>query len=410
VSDKTRVLIVDDIEDTTSQVARLLSFESDVEVVGTAANSADAIESARKLQPDLILMDINMPDVDGITTTEALAHEVPSAAVIMMSVQAEGDYLRRSMLAGARGYLVKPFTSDELLEAIRGVQARRAETKSLVPVGPGTTATDGEQAGRIVAIYSPKGGVGSTTLAVNLAIAVAQMKKSVALVDADLQFGDVGVYLNLDPTQASLTDLVPELAEGNTESVDGALQRHHSGVDVLLAPATPDAGELVDATHLRTLLEALAGTHELVIVDCATYLNDSTLAILDAADQIVCPVSLDITTLRSTRVYVDVTDQLGYPQEKLMLVLNRADSNHGIRVEDVERSLGRKVDHMVVSDGRAAVHALNTGVPFVLGNRKARVSEDVVALAQALFAEHDEAPLVEERAPRVERRLAMARR
>jgi pilus assembly protein CpaE len=109
-------------------------------------------------------------------------------------------------------------------------------------------------------------------------------------------------------------------------------------------------------------------------------------------------------------VYVDVTDQLGYPPEKLMLVLNRADSNHGIRVEDVERSLGRKVDHMVVSDGRAAVHALNTGVPFVLGNRKARVSEDVVALAQALFAEHEETPLVEERPPRVERRLAMARR
>jgi pilus assembly protein CpaE len=411
VSDKIRVLIVDDIEDTTTQVARLLSFESDVEVVGTATNSAGAIEAAHKQHPDLILMDINMPDVDGIATTEALAREVPSAAVIMMSVQAEGDYLRRSMRAGARGYLVKPFTSDELLESIRGVEARRVETKgSIVAVGPGTAPVAQQQAGRVIAVYSPKGGVGSTTLAVNLAIAVAQMKKSVVLVDADLQFGDVGVLLNLDPSQASLADLAAELGQGNAESVEGAVLRHHSGVDVVLAPATPDAAELVGPTQLRTLLEALAGSHELVIVDCATYLNDTTLTILDVADEIVCPMSLDITTLRSTRVFLDVAEQLGYPHEKLTMVLNRADSNHGIRVEDVERSLGRKVDHMVVSDGRAAVHALNTGVPFVLGNRRARVSEDVVALAQALFAEHDQASLAAGPVPRPERRLALARR
>ena len=411
MSDKVKILIVDDIEDTTTQVARLLSFEPDVEVVGTAGNSAEAIEAAHRLHPDMVLMDINMPDVDGIATTEALGREMPSVAVIMMSVQAEGDYMRRSMLAGARGYLVKPFTTDELLESIRGVQARRVDTKgSLVPVGPGSAPADQPRQGRVVAVYSPKGGVGATTLAVNLAIALAQMKKNVALVDADLQFGDVGVFLNLDPSQASIGDIAGDLGEGNTEVVEGALLRHRSEVSVLLAPAAPAAAELVGAEHLRTLLGTLRGSHDVVIVDCATYLNDMTLALLDAADQIICPLSLDITTLRSTRVFIDLADQLGYQHEKLVLVLNRADSNHGIRVEDVERSLGRKVDHMVVSDGRAAVHALNTGVPFVLGNRRARVSEDVVALAQALFAEHEETPAAEERAPRVERRLAFVRR
>jgi pilus assembly protein CpaE len=411
VSDKTKILIVDDIEDTTAQVARLLSFEPDIEVVGTASNSAEAVQAARRLQPDIVLMDINMPDVDGIATTEKLAREAPAAAVIMMSVQAEGEYLRRSMLAGARGYLVKPFTSDELLESIRGVQARRSETReSLVAVGPGTEHAGEPQNGRIIAVYSPKGGVGSTTLAVNLAMALAEMKKSVALFDADLQFGDVGVFMNLDPTQASVGDIAADLGQGLTETIDGALLRHRSEVDALLAPATPDAAELVGPDQVRLLLGHLARGHEAVIVDCATHLDDATLAVLDLADQIVCPLSLDITALRSTRVFVDVADHLGYPHEKLVLVLNRADSNHGIRVEDVERSLGRKVDHMVISDGRAAVHALNTGVPFVLGNRRARVSEDVAELAQALFAEPEEAAVADEPPPRLERRLAFARR
>ena len=410
MADKVKILIVDDIEDTTAQVARLLSFEPDVEVVGTAGNSAQAIESAHRLRPDIVLMDINMPDVDGISTTEALAREVPGAAVIMMSVQAEGEYLRRSMLAGARGYLVKPFTSDELLESIRGVRARLADVKpALVPVGPGNTPGDQQRPGRIVAVYSPKGGVGTTTLAVNLSIALAEMKKSVVLVDADLQFGDVGVLLNLDPSQASLADIASELGPGSAEMVEGALLKHHSDVNVLLAPASPDAAELIGPEQLRALLGILKDSHEVVIVDCATHLGDSTLAVLDLADQIVCPISLDITTLRSARVFIDIAERLGYAHEKLVLVLNRADSNHGIRVEDVERSLSRKVDHMVVSDGRAAVHALNTGVPFVMGNRRARVSEDVVALAHALVAE-PEAPAVAPAPPRVERRMAFARR
>lgn len=411
MSEKIKVLIVDDIEDTTTQVTRLLSFESDVEVVGTASTSADAVQAAERQHPDIVLMDINMPDVDGIATTEELARKVPSAAVIMMSVQAEGDYVRRSMFAGARGYLVKPFTSEELLESIRGVQARRTDTKaSLVAVGPGADQGEHSQAGRVIAVYSPKGGVGSTTLAVNLAIAIAEMKKNVVLLDADLQFGDVGVLLNLDPTQVSLADIAADLGPDSGESVEGALLRHRSELNVLLAPARPDAAELIGPEQIRTVLGLLAKNHEVVVVDCATYLNDTTLAVLDAADQIISPMSLDITTLRSMRVFIDVADQLGYPHEKLLLLLNRADSNHGIRVEDVERSLGRRVEHMVVSDGRAAVHALNTGVPFVEGNRRARVSEDVVALAQSLFAEPEEMRPAEERAPRLERRLAFARR
>lgn len=410
MTDSIKILVVDDISDTAAQIARLLSFESDMQVVGTAGSSAEALALARELHPDIVLMDINMPDVDGIETTERLSRELPSTAAVMMSVQADPEYLRRSMLAGARGYLVKPFTSDELFESIRGVIARRQENgHALVSVGPGTTRGEQWTTGRVVAVFSPKGGVGSTTVAVNLAVAAAQMGKTTALVDADLQFGDVAMLLNLDPLRGSIGDVVADLGQ-EPDAVDGALAQHGSGVHVLLAPPSPDAAELVNAEHIRGVINRLAQTHETVVVDCSAYLNDQTLAVLDVADQILCVLSLDITAIRSARVFIDVAEKLGYREDKLNFVLNRADSSHGIRTEDVERSIGRKVEHMVVSDGRAAVHALNHGVPFVLGNRRARVSQDIVTLAESLFGEHKEETEAETPKPRVERRLVFARR
>jgi pilus assembly protein CpaE len=180
-------------------------------------------------------MDINMPDMDGIAATERMSSEVPDAAVVMMSVQGEADYLRRSMLAGAREFLVKPFSSDELTASIRQVYARevekanrRAAAPVMAPGGPvGASGGGGDRDGQIVAIFSPKGGVGRTTIAVNMAIAAAtELGQTVVLVDASFQFGDVGVLLNLNPKNKSIADLVPELEAGEPESLDTFVINH----------------------------------------------------------------------------------------------------------------------------------------------------------------------------------------
>src|SRR5690348_3670337 len=134
MADQIRVLIVDDIPETRDHLAKLLGFETDIEVVGAASSGAEAIALAVSLLPDVVLMDINMPDMDGIATTEQLATRVPTASVIMMSVQGEADYLRRSMLAGAREFLVKPFSSDELTASIRQVYAREREKMSRMAI------------------------------------------------------------------------------------------------------------------------------------------------------------------------------------------------------------------------------------------------------------------------------------
>jgi pilus assembly protein CpaE len=388
VADRIKVLIVDDIPETRDHLSKLLGFESDVEVVGTAPGGLEAIEQATALKPDVVLMDINMPGMDGITATERLASDVPTAAVVMMSVQGEADYLRRSMLAGAREFLVKPFSADELTASIRQVYSRERDKQSrYVPVpaaSPAGGTAGSREAASVVAVFSPKGGVGRTTIAVNLAVAAATLGRKVALVDASFQFGDIGVLLNLNPRNKSIGDLASELAQGEAESLETFLISHSSGVRVLLAPPKPEQAELIGPTSVRRVLDRLRQDYDLVVVDCPATFNEPTIAVLDEADLVLTLLTLEITSVKNMRLFLEVADQLGYPKDKVRLVLNRADSTLGIRVADVEHSIGRKVDHTIVSDGRSVVYALNRGVPFFLSNREAQVSQDVLRLAQAI--------------------------
>jgi pilus assembly protein CpaE len=389
MSDQIRILVVDDIPETRDHLAKLLGFETDMEVVGAAESGPQALELAQRLNPDVVLMDINMPGMDGIATSEQLGSLVPSAAVIMMSVQGEADYLRRSMLAGAREFLVKPFSADELTTSIRKVREREVEKQSRVleragAAVPARAAKPHDRSGSVITLFSPKGGVGRSTIAVNLAVAAARDGRTVALVDGSMQFGDIAVMLNLDPRHRSLADLVPEMEAGVPESLEAVLVHHDTGIDVLLAPPTPETAELVTPAYMRGVLARLRADHDVVVVDTPAVLNDMVLTMLDVADRIVTVLTLEITNIRNLRVFLEVARQLGYDDGRIDLVLNRADSSLGIRVADVERSLGRKVDHSIVSDGRSVVYALNRGVPFVISNPEAQVSQDLFRLARDL--------------------------
>jgi pilus assembly protein CpaE len=407
MADPIRVLIVDDIPETRDHLTKLLGFESDIDVVGSAASGAEAISLATSLTPDVVLMDINMPDMDGISATEQLGRAVPTASVVMMSVQGEADYLRRSMLAGAREFLVKPFSSDELTASIRQVHTREREKASRMAIAAPAAAGGGApvgtnpsgEPGQVVAVFSPKGGVGRTTVAVNMSVAAAtELGKKVVLVDGSFQFGDVGVLLNLNPKNKSIADLVPELEQaGNeVESIDTFVINHSAGIRVLLAPPSPEMAELITPSGIKRVIEALRLTHDLVVVDCTAFFNDTTLAILDSADIILTMLSLEITSIKNMRLFLEVADQLGYEAGKVRLILNRADSALGIRVADVEHSIGRKVDETIVSDGRSVVYALNRGVPFFLSNREAQVSQDILRLARSVVGDRSQVAATED--------------
>jgi pilus assembly protein CpaE len=147
--------------------------------------------------------------------------------------------------------------------------------------------------------------------------------------------------------------------------------------------------ELITTAYLRKVLEQLKGTHDLVVVDTWPWFHETTLSLLDISDVILTVLTLEITNIKNTRLFLEVAEQLGYPEDKIRLILNRADSALGIRVADVQNSIGRKIDETIVSDGRSVVYALNRGVPFVLSNREAQVSQDILRLARAIVTDNE---------------------
>jgi pilus assembly protein CpaE len=385
---KIRVLIVDDIIETRDNLEKLLFFEKDIEVVAKAGTGREAVAMAKQYQPDVVLMDINMPDMDGIAATEALLSQVPTTQVIMMSVQGEQDYLRRSMLAGAREFLIKPISAEDLYNAIRHVHRLQTTQRRYIPSGPGDQgggASDGGgPQGQIVAVFSPKGGVGTSAIAANLAVALRQItSKKVALVDGNLIFGDLGVIMNLVSTK-TIADLADRIAELDRDLLNDVLVTHTSQVKVLLAPPNPQTGELVTSDHLRTILELLRKEFDYVVVDTQSSFQDRALAVLDLADRIVALMTLEMPCIKNIKLFLEVAELLEYPAEKTLLVLNKADNRLGIRVENVEENIQHKVALQIANATHEMTLAINQGVPLVIEKRGHQTAKDIFALASLI--------------------------
>lgn len=383
---KIRVMIVDDIAETRDNLEKLLFFEKDIEVVAKAMTGREALALAKQHRPDVVLMDINMPDMDGIAATEALLSQVPEAQVIMMSVQGEQDYLRRAMLAGAREFLPKPIGAEELYSAIRHVH-RLATTQRRYVSAPQVGGGDAEPAGaqgQIIAVFSPKGGVGTSSIACNLAVALRQLtNKKVALVDGNLTFGDIGVIMNLVSTK-TVADLANRISEIDRDLLNDVLATHASQVKILLAPPNPQTGELVTADHLRSILELMKKEFDYVVVDTQSSFQDRALASLDMADRIVALMTLEIPCIKNIKLFLEVAELLEYPNEKTILVLNKADNRLGMRVENVEENIQHKVALQIANAGHEMTLAVNQGVPLVIAKRDHSTSKDIFALAKML--------------------------
>ncbi|MEM7347548.1 MAG: response regulator [Chloroflexota bacterium] len=389
--EKIRLLIVDDIPETRENLRKLLFFESDIEVVGAASNGEEGIQMALELQPDIVLMDINMPGVDGITASEEISQKVPFCQIIMMSVQGEADYLRRSMLAGAREFLIKPFSSDELVSSIRRVYQLGASRRQAMPTMPAAsvgalpTADVAPAAeGKIVSVYSAKGGVGCSTIAVNVAIALQQSAASkVALVDTSLQFGDVGVLLNLYASR-TIADLAPHGDDLDAELISDIFIPHSSGVKALLAPPRPEMADTVTPTLLTDVLDRLRTMFDIILVDTSSVLDDVVLNVLDVSDKIIVVTTPEIPAIKSAKLFFEVTEALEYDRERTMFVLNKVDKRINIRAEDIESNIKYKVESQLPLDERSVTNAVNQGVPFVLGNKTSPLAQATVELSKHL--------------------------
>jgi pilus assembly protein CpaE len=401
-SGRIRVLIVDDILESRDNVAKLLRFEPDVEIVGMADSGEEGIDIAFRLEPHIVLMDINMPGIDGITATTRITQRLPNTAVIMMSVQNEPDYLRRSMMAGAREFLVKPFSLDELIESIRHVHQLSMANRRVVaePQGGQTHSAPGrKRKARVFSVFSLKGGVGRSTLASNLAVAIRNQNpdKEVGLLDGNLLHGDLGVILNATDNK-TIADIMRNFQTLDRDLVTDILVTHSSGVKILLAPPDAQTGEQVTGEHMRQVLDHMLGMFDYIVCDTRPSFDEVTLTLLDHSDQILLMLTLELTAIKGAKQYLELSDLLGYDNERVALVLNRANVQAGIPVADVSASLKGEIISKLPDDPMLVLRAINEGVPFVQSAASSALAVEVGKLAgwltkQGLDEESDDSPV-----------------
>ncbi len=392
------VIIAEGDEEFLGRLEGWLSTEPTIEVVGSVTDGDAAVSLSRRAKPDVVLMDMNMPGRTGIDATEMITTLLPSTGVIMMSEDGAPDSLRKAMIAGARQFVLRDTTKQELVRTIREVHQSTVARRVLggPPAtessrGPAATEQGKQRQGEIIAVFSPKGGVGATTVAVNVAMALRKEHGlQVTLVDGSLPFGDVAVFLDMAPNR-SIMDLVVNPEQIDDEYVRGALSTHQSsGMKVLLAPPRPEMAEMVTADQIRKTMALLKESYDFTVVDTWSCLDERVLTVLEVADKILLCFTLDLPAIKSAKVFLEVSELLRFPPEKIVPVLIKSTGTQGIEVRDVEGTLGRSVGAQISNDGRLTSRCINEGTPVVLGQPGTIIAAELRRLAADLLSEDQE--------------------
>jgi pilus assembly protein CpaE len=400
---KIKIILVDDTPEIRETTKRLLLLEPDFDVIGTAATGREAIQRAKELVPDIMIMDINMPDMDGITATRAIHKNDPAIGLIMMSVNSDADYMDRAMGAGARGFIPKPAKPDRMRERIRKVyedlegERWRRENGGVAVSSPRVAETkEGDRAGHIIVCYSPKGGAGTTTIATNLAAGLMNSDTRVLLVDADVQFGDIGVFLNLK-AQSTIADIIETPADVDAEMFNNIVVEHGSGLKVLMGPPRPEMAEPIQANPrgIAEIIQQIRYQYDFVIVDTASHLDEITVAVCDIATTILLILTPTLPAVKSTRFVLDLFDQIyDDSQKRTRLLLTQVrEERRGTRIslarESIINYLKRDLYAAISHDEKALLQAINKGTPLIAAERNTnnQVVKELLTLAQSLRSE-----------------------
>lgn len=368
-SDQTRLLIVEDVPQVAQYIRGLLNAQQAVKLLDVLSDGGRAVDQIGQLRPDVVMVDALLQGrIKGPKLVEQIHQAGLKVPVIVLTVPQ--NPVEVDPAKGVHAVLSMPFSGFELMNRIAGVRKEFAATSAV-----GSTRT--------ISVFAPKGGVGKTTIAFNLAVAMAQLEQKTVLIDGSVQFGDLRALLKVPVDAPSILDLPTDrIAESDLTDV---LWRDPSGIDILLAPPRIEMAEMITARDVEKVLSLLRRVYTAIVIDMSSTINDINLGFLDTSDTIVEIVTYDSTTIHNTIAMADTFRSIGYPATKVRYLVNRADSPGGIDPDDLQRALGRVPEYRIMSDGQLVVRSNNEGVPFILANPSAPISQDVMRVASELI-------------------------
>jgi pilus assembly protein CpaE len=363
-----RLLLAEDVPQVSQHVRNLLSNQSQVKLLEVINDGSKVVEAAKQLRPDVVMVDLLLQGkVKGPQLIEKLRDSGLEIPVVVLTVPQHP--LARDPARGIDAVLTLPFSGFELVNTLSHILADRQARSS--------------GACRVISVFAPKGGVGKTTIAFNLAVSFSQLGVATALIDGSLQYGDMRALLKVPSDVPSILDLPTDRVQES--DLRDVMWRDPAGIDILLAPPRVEMAEMVSARDVEKTVSLLRRLYETIVIDTPASLSEITLALLDASDVVLLIVTYDSTTIHNTIAVADVFSSIGYAPDKMQYLVNRSDSSGGIGHDELARALGRRPDFEVVSDGHLVVQANNEGMPFVVSSPDAAVSRDIRRVALTLL-------------------------
>jgi len=351
-------------------IQRFLPPNAEIEFVATVEGLEESWTTLQETAPDLVLVGCSGYSDRALFFIDGAVKQRSDRPVVVLCEGSPNGFVRRVFEVGADDIVTLPETPEHISFTLQKALARKQ----------GAAFATGVALAPMICILGPKGGTGKTLTSCNLGVALAQKGHRVAIVDLDLQFGDVGLSLGLTP-ERTLYDLAKSGGSLDADKVDGYLTGHSSGVRVLLAPTRPDQATTITVEFLRDVYTALRSTHDYLIVDTAPGFTPEVIASVDSSSDICVVGMLDSLSLKNTKLGLETLELMGYSKDRIRLLLNRADSRVGIASDEVAAILGRNPDITVPSD-RDIPRSVNEGTPIVVAADRSEAAKAFRSLAE----------------------------
>ena len=363
-------------------LSQLLAADDDIEIAAVASGGDSALEKIENIAPDVVLINSDASDTDVLNLAERIILRKPRSYVILMLSEMTADSLKAASDTGCHNIISFPKDSKEFCDYIHRVYNTENTKIAALTSKERVTWTS-----KVITVFGAKGGLGKTTIATNLAIKLAELGRKVAIVDLDLQFGDVHIFMDADPKE-TISDLMQEMYQPNIDTVRSYMCIHPSGVHILCAPKSPEYADLVSPDSIQSLLGLLRSYYDYVIIDTTSSFTEVILSAIEASSMVLFVTGLDVSILKNSKVAMNILESLGQ-KKKVRAIINRAVEINSITIADVQRIVDAPILARFPSDYMVAVAALNQGQPFVQSAPKSKLSMAVADMALKIDSGRD---------------------